>query len=106
MKAMVHLAVAAALAAGCSAERRQLTETDAYNPDAPVAEAQASTALTTTQEPSPVEEHRPQHHGHSMPTVVDAGTAAVYVCPMHPEVETTDPKLRCPKCHMKLVPKS
>jgi Cu(I)/Ag(I) efflux system membrane fusion protein len=28
-----------------------------------------------------------------------------YTCPMDPEVVTTDPKARCPKCHMKLVPR-
>jgi Cu(I)/Ag(I) efflux system membrane fusion protein len=28
-----------------------------------------------------------------------------YTCPMDPEVVTTDPKARCPKCKMKLVPR-
>jgi FtsP/CotA-like multicopper oxidase with cupredoxin domain len=32
-----------------------------------------------------------------------AGDAALYVCPMHPEV-TSDSADRCPKCGMKLVP--
>lgn len=29
----------------------------------------------------------------------------VYVCPMHPEVTSKDPKARCPKCKMFLEPK-
>ena len=32
-----------------------------------------------------------------------AGSKASYVCPMHPEVTSTEPG-RCPKCRMKLVP--
>src|SRR5688500_134177 len=32
-----------------------------------------------------------------------AGSTASYVCPMHPEVTSTEPG-RCPKCRMKLVP--
>ena len=31
--------------------------------------------------------------------------SVVYVCPMHPEVTSTDPEARCPKCRMRLVEK-
>lgn len=34
-----------------------------------------------------------------------AAGPAEYTCPMDPEVVTTDPKARCPKCKMKLVPR-
>lgn len=35
---------------------------------------------------------------------VPAATAAVYTCPMHPEVQSNKPG-ECPKCHMTLVKK-
>ncbi len=43
-----------------------------------------------------------EHAGHG-----HAATAAApeFTCPMHPEVITTDPALRCPQCKMKLVPR-
>ena len=37
---------------------------------------------------------------------VDAGAApVVYACPMHPEVTSTQPGQKCPKCGMALVPR-
>ena len=33
----------------------------------------------------------------------DSGAAVLYVCPMHPEVTSTEPA-RCPDCGMKLLP--
>lgn len=50
-----------------------------------------------------------QHSGNAgsmaQPRSGDAGAqAAVYVCPMHPEVTASAPG-RCPKCGMNLVPK-
>lgn len=44
-------------------------------------------------------------HGHEEGSAMssDAGTAS-YVCPMHPEVTSSEPG-SCPKCHMKLIPK-
>ena len=37
-------------------------------------------------------------------TPQDRPHAAAYVCPMHPEVTSSEPGT-CPKCHMTLVPK-
>ena len=34
---------------------------------------------------------------------IDPGAAIVYICPMHPEVTSTEPA-RCPDCGMKLLP--
>lgn len=39
------------------------------------------------------------------PASATAAGAPLYTCPMHPDFVTTDPKARCPKCGMKLVPK-
>jgi DNA-directed RNA polymerase subunit RPC12/RpoP len=40
--------------------------------------------------------------GHGRPDP-DPGAAVIYVCPMHPDVSSTEPA-RCPDCGMKLVP--
>jgi hypothetical protein len=50
------------------------------------------------------------HAGHAQTARGDAGTSAepkgnvIYVCPMHPEVQRTEPG-RCPKCGMPLEPR-
>jgi Cu(I)/Ag(I) efflux system membrane fusion protein len=36
----------------------------------------------------------------------EAAPAALYTCPMHPDLATTDPKARCPECGMKLLAKA
>lgn len=50
-----------------------------------------------------VPEAGPQHHDHGAGPGTAAGeSAAVYVCPMHPEVTSNTPGT-CPKCGMALV---
>ena len=55
----------------------------------------ASSAAPVT--PSPGPSGSVDHSGHNM-------AAAVYICPMHPEVTEGKPG-QCPKCGMNLVPK-
>ncbi len=43
--------------------------------------------------------------GNAMAPPPNAAGLPEFTCPMDPEVVTTDPKLRCPKCKMKLVPR-
>ena len=43
-----------------------------------------------------------EHTGHAAPATKQA--AALYVCPMHPEVTSNDPKARCHICGMFLKP--
>ena len=42
------------------------------------------------------------HDAHSMPSGPAAAARSLYTCPMHPEVQATEPG-QCPKCHMNLV---
>jgi hypothetical protein len=63
----------------------------------------AATAATTGQTPAPA-----GHGGHGPAHGAAASapsTIATYVCPMHPEVTSSKPDERCPKCGMKLVVK-
>jgi Cu(I)/Ag(I) efflux system membrane fusion protein len=43
--------------------------------------------------------------GNALAPPPNAAGLPEYTCPMDPEVVTTDPKARCPKCKMKLVPR-
>ena len=68
-----------------------------------------SKADPITAPPTPAAMHdaaSPQAHEQPMHAAPDsnAAAAALYTCPMHPEVISKEPA-RCPKCNMKLVPK-
>src|SRR5687767_121118 len=100
--------------ASCASELRQLPPSlDPANPDAPESAPMTSSNALGGQPdwtpPEPAKGHV-HHDGHAAQepdavhadhgrprgqAVVDAGTT-VYVCPMHPEVTSTDPKARCP----------
>jgi len=91
----IAAAVALAVLGGCAGETAgtQFGADHPANPQAPAAPVpppSKTLALNPTSAPStrPVE------------------TAAVYTCPHHPDVTSTDPEARCPKCGMKLVPKT
>lgn len=90
------------------------SETDASNPNAPAgppivlaaasAAAPAATAPSASAAPAPSAaaagsaSHAGHAHGHQH------AAKSEYVCPMHPEVTSSEPG-QCPKCHMDLVPK-
>jgi hypothetical protein len=48
--------------------------------------------------------HHGMNHAGSAPVAEAGAPAAVYTCPMHPEVQQAGPG-ECPKCGMRLVPK-
>ncbi len=87
---------ASAMAAGSPIEERSgtlhLTKAD------PLAATPAPVPMRDMATPSAHEQHmQPALEG-------NAPDAALYTCPMHPEVVSKEPG-RCPKCNMKLVPK-
>lgn len=114
MKQLLPVALAAALVAcaGTTAQRRP-SPSDPSNPNAleappaPPPEALAHRApspVPEEEEPAPAPHHvHGQAHEHAAANAAEAGP--VYTCPMHPEVTQPGPG-RCPKCNMKLVPRS
>ncbi|MBX3233561.1 MAG: hypothetical protein KIT84_11195 [Labilithrix sp.] len=100
------LAAAALVACSPAPAPVSTSMSDPSNPNAP--EGVAHAAPSTSTAPPPASDPHAGHHGHAghtsgPATAADAG--AVYVCPMHPEVTSTEPGQTCPKCNMKLVPK-
>lgn len=83
--------------------------------DSPPPERSQTLDLAATEPVAPIPPAMPMKHGEtskSMPdmesdghkheTPAPASGAAVYACPMHPEVTSDKPDQRCPKCGMKL----
>jgi hypothetical protein len=110
MKRLLAPLVLAVSASACTAQLRPVpVRLDAANPDSPEgAPLRASTTLAA--EPAPGKREVPPKpdstEGSGQPAAGRGDTSedAVYTCPMHPEVERSEPG-RCPKCGMDLVPK-
>jgi len=118
----ISIAVFSAFLAGCASTPPPPTSTDhPANADASATPLPRVTDLRADRPASahevdpftataPAQPDRPDHSGHQMPSVKEpekASTtqaAAMYVCPMHPEVTASEPS-KCPKCKMKLVKK-
>lgn len=113
-------------AAGCNTPSREkpLSTDHPANPEANIASyAEPRSRLLALDNLEPVmpargespapEHHRPNDmseikHAHASTHSVQhsdtpASQPSLYVCPMHPEVTSTEPGQRCPKCGMKLV---
>src|SRR5687768_948741 len=123
-------AVAGMLLAGCATnpELPSLAEDHPANPQAaasPLPHPSQTLALDTSS-PAPQQQPKPAmeqgggakpitdpgaHHHHASESVRPKETAtpaaaatstATHICPMHPEVVSSDPNTRCPKCGMKV----
>jgi len=101
---------------GCSAQYTEPNLPDTHPASAkaaalPMPERSGTLALTKADPlaatPAPIRDMAapsgPEEHTHAVPAG-NALDAAIYTCPMHPEVVSKEPG-RCPKCNMKLVPK-
>ena len=64
------------------------------SPAVPTAKEGMSPALSTTLAVEEMSVHHDATHRKD--------GVAMYQCPMHPEVTSTDPSQRCPKCNMKI----
>ncbi len=111
MNRVLPMAVMLTLLAGCQATYREptLPADHPANPggDAAAPAEHSHTLATTTSDMASSEAAKPAmtgEHGGDIPASVAPG-AALYVCPMHPEVTSDNPDQRCPKCGMKLVKK-
>lgn len=114
----VLLATLAVLFAGCATPYTETPPPDDH-PANPTAAASAlpersrtldlSLADSVTTRPIPAHEHDvgadSAHENHAGgPAAALPADAAMYTCPMHPEI-VSEMRGRCPKCNMKLVPK-
>jgi hypothetical protein len=103
------LVLAALVLGGCAGEYRQprLSANHPASPEAGAAPAPARSGVLAQREPvgganaAPMREEHDAHAGHEGGAHSEA---AVYTCPMHPEVVSKQAD-RCPKCGMALVEK-
>lgn len=104
---------ASAILVGCVARPLPpLTSAHPASPAAAEVPAPPPSATLTADEGLSVDDTGPDraemptaHGAHGTSAATAPGAAGPYVCPMHPDVQTTQPG-RCPKCGMELVPRS
>lgn len=120
---MSLIALGAILLAGCAGQssRPALSGDHPANPDAAAAPTRTPSMTLAVNEPvrsaPPAAVPGRQHEGHegdgSGATSIPAATRkpaaaqpaagqALYACPMHPNVVSTNPQDRCPECKMKI----
>lgn len=121
MTRIFSVAVLVGLIAGCAAPTpRPLDSNHPANPEAgesplpspsqTLAVVPSDPAAPTTETPMPHMQHGGREMGgmrHDAPSSQPSTTpaAVTYTCPMHPEIVPDQPG-KCPKCKMKLIPKS
>ena len=112
-------AMAFLLLSGCALPEtnQPLSITHPANPDAPVAPpfTRANSVRFTSgddeydlQSKARGDGEKSPHAAHETKSPTDNGSDSeivVYACSMHPEVVSTDPTARCPKCGMALEPR-
>lgn len=111
MNPVLPMAVMLTLLGGCAATYHELPA-PANHPANPAAEIAPAVEASHTLAIAPTRLAPPKaatpamagEHGGDNPPTATTG-AALYVCPMHPEVISEKPDQRCPKCGMKLVKK-
>jgi len=99
--------------AGCAANAsRPLSHDHPANPNAATSEISRPTALyavprseaprsdATDVRPSA----QPDAHAHHPPPMTAPDSKPLFRCPMHPDVTSSDPNAKCPKCGMSLEP--
>ncbi len=105
---------------GCASSYKEPTlsadhPASAAAPEAPPVERSHTLDLLASEPASARPMEKPMDHaGHAMgdapkpeaTPMPKTHTAALFACPMHPEVTSDKPDQRCPKCNMKLKPTS
>ena len=103
------------MVAGCAANAsRPLSQDHPANPNAAASEISQPTALhavppseATRSDAADVRQNtQPDAHTHHAMPATAPDSKQLFRCPMHPDVTSSDPDAKCPKCGMSLEPAS